>query len=76
MKLLGEILRQRRRAISPEITIKQVAKQAGLVYLTVQQIETGVQKNPGVLTVEAIEGALTHFETPGSEKNDASKTEG
>lgn len=59
---LGNRLRQRRRAILPTVSIKAVAKQAGLTQLGVAKIERGVSQNPHVETVAAIEGALEFFE--------------
>lgn len=60
----GNQIQQRRRTIMPKVSQEKLAEKAGVSLLTLGRIERGLNTNPFVETVEAIESALDHFERP------------
>lgn len=50
--------RQRRESVEPKITLRELSQKAGVARITIQRIETGTIKNPGILTYRKINEAL------------------
>jgi len=57
-----EQFKSRRLAVTPRITIQELAAAAHVGVATVHAIETGARENPGIRKVAAIETALTQLE--------------
>lgn len=54
--------RQRRESAEPKITLQELSQKAGVARITVQRIETGSIKNPGILTFNKIDEALAKLQ--------------
>lgn len=43
---------------SPRLTVAEVAREAGMEYIQVRRIVLGINRNPGILTLERIVRAM------------------